>query len=237
MKIAIVPARGGSKRIPKKNIKNFLGEPAIGYTIKLLQEADIFSKIFVSTDDTEIADIVQEYGIEVPKLRPSDISDDIATTDSVVEHSIKEAMSIFGNFDYGCCVYPVNPLLNVGHLKSAFDLMVSKEAQTCFSAVEFDFPIEQSFELINGNPKFKYPEKLSSPSQILTKYYHDAGMFYWFDVNAFLSTKTLISTQSVCYLVNQLLCQDINTVEDWALAELKVKRLRENDDAKYTYRY
>ena len=232
MKIAIIPARGGSKRIPKKNIRNFLGAPAIGNTIKLLQEADMFSEIYVSTDDIEIADIVRGYGIDIPKLRPFDISNDVATTDSVVEHSVKEAKAIFGDFDYGCCIYPVNPLLSIEQLTSAFDLMVKNEAQTCFASVEFEFPIEQSFELINGKPKFKYPEKLSAPSQMLRKFYHDAGMFYWFDVNEFMLTKTLISPHSVCYVINQLLCQDINTLEDWALAELKVKRLRDIQNAK-----
>lgn len=232
MKIAIVPARGGSKRIPKKNIKNFLGEPAIGRTIRLLKEADTFSHIYVSTDDIEIADMVRKYGIDVPKLRPAEISNDIATTDAVVDHSIKEAKAIFGDFEYGCCVYPVNPLLSVEQLTSAFQLMIENEAQTCFASVEFEFPIQQAFEIINGKPKFKDLKQLSAPSQMLRKFYHDAGMFYWFNVNEFISTKTLISPHSVCYVINQLLCQDINTPEDWALAELKVKRIQDMQNAK-----
>jgi pseudaminic acid cytidylyltransferase len=229
VKIAIIPARGGSKRIPKKNIKNFLGKPAIGSTIELLQDSDIFTNIFVSTDDMEIADIARSYGVEVPKLRPQQISDDTATTDSVVKHSLREATSLYGTFQYGCCIYPVNPLLQIEYLEIALKLMLNKKAKTCFSCVEFDFPIEQSFELIDARPRFQYPDKLDCPSQELPKYYHDAGMFYWFEVTEFLLTGKLISSKSVCFLLNQLLCQDINTIEDWALAELKVKRMREND--------
>lgn len=228
MNIAIVPARGGSKRIPRKNIKNFLGEPVIGITIKTLQESEMFTEIYVSTDDDEIADVVRSYGIDVPTLRPDILSNDVATTDSVVAHSVNEVISLYGHFNYGCCVYPVNPLLNVTHLRSAFDLMVQKNAATCFSSVEFDFPLEQAFQIIDGKPQFNFINKMSEPSQNLTNYFHDAGMFYWFDVNDFQSTKTLISTQSACYPVNQLMCQDINTEEDWILAEMKVKRLRGN---------
>ena len=139
---------------------------------------------------------------------------------------------MYGAFEYGCCIYPVNPLLCSEYLGSAFDFMLSEKAKTCFSCVEFEFPIEQSFRLVNGRPNFQHPDKLDYPSQKLTKFFHDAGMFYWFEVNEFLMTRTLISNNSVCFLLNQLFCQDINTIEDWALAELKVKRMHEDDFSK-----
>ena len=227
MRVAIIPARGGSKRIPRKNIKAFAGQPVIGHTISVLQNSGLFSEVLVSTDDKEIATVAQSFGAEVLSLRPKVLSDDVASTDAVVYHALKEAMLLFGEFEQGCCVYPVNPFLDEKTLKDGLELMIKSNADSCFSVVQYEFPIEQALTLLDGKPKFCWLEEIDKPSQELESHYHDAGMFYWFNINSFLRNASLFSSNSICLRIESLACQDINTHDDWALAEMKLARLND----------
>ena len=226
MNLSVIPARGGSKRIPRKNIKNFLGKPVIGYTIETLLESDLFDHLIVSTDDEEIADIARQFGADVPWIRSCELSNDTATTDAVIKHALTEASLIYGEFDFGCCVYPINPLLHFEMLQRGLSQLKFYNAASAFPIVRFDFPIEQALLLNNGRPNFLSPEAAAKNSQDLPTHYHDAGMFYWFDVAKYRQHPFLFSSDSVAFEVGQLHCQDVNTEEDWALAELKYIRLK-----------
>ncbi len=227
MRLAIIPARGGSKRIPRKNIKDLFGQPVIGITITTLLESDLFSKVVVSTDDHDIASVARSFGAEVPNLRPEALSGDLASTDEVIHHSVIECIKYFGNFEQGCCVYPVNPFLNSEILIAGLQMMLNRKADTCFSVVKYDFPIEQALELIDGKPNFCWPEKMVEGSQKLKNYFHDAAMFYWFETESFIRNGVLFGANSVCLEIDPMQCQDINTPEDWELAKLKLARINE----------
>ena len=227
MRIAVIPARGGSKRVPRKSVKDFLGKPVIAFAIETLRESELFGHIVVSTDDEEIAGIARQYGAEVPWRRPAELSDDIATTDSVVAHAVVECTALYGAFDQGCCVYPVNPLLTAEMLRQGLAELERRRAASAFPVVPYDFPLEQALLLEDGRPRFRWPEAVCKRSQDLPVHYHDAGMFYWFDVGRFQQEPALFSNDSVAFEVDPLLCQDVNTPEDWALAELKYLRLRD----------
>ncbi|MGQ0559084.1 MAG: pseudaminic acid cytidylyltransferase [Sphingosinicella sp.] len=224
--VAIVPARGGSKRIPGKNVKDFLGKPVIAYAIAALRESELFAHVIVSTDNDEIAAVARHHGAEVPWRRPATLSDDAATTDAVVAHALKECTALYGPFERGCCVYPVNPLLSVELLRRGLDELESRGAASAFPVVRYDFPIEQALLLDGARPRFRWPEAVDKGSQDLAVHYHDAGMFYWFDVARFLQKPALFSDDSVAFEIDPLLCQDVNTPADWALAELKYRRLK-----------
>ncbi len=226
MNFCVIPARGGSKRIPRKNIKDFLGKPVIGYTIQTLLKSKLFDLIIVSTDDDEIASISRQFGAEVPWIRPSDLSNDTATTDSVVENVLNEVSLTYGEFDSGCCVYPVNPLLDTEILKKGFSDLKNYKAASVFPVVRFGSPIEHALLLNKGRPCFLSPAAVAINSHDLPTYFHDAGMFYWFDVAKYRKHPFLFSGDSFAFEINQLYCQDVNTPEDWALAELKYIRLQ-----------
>jgi len=226
MKLAIIPARGGSKRIPRKNIKNFFGKPVIGYTIEILIQSNFFDNIIVTTDDEEIANIAREFGADVPWIRSCELSNDTTTTDAVIRHALAEASMIYGEFNFGCCVYPVNPLLSIEMLQNGLSQLQIHNAATAFPVVRFEFPIQQALLLNNGRPHFRSPEAASINSQDLPVHYHDAGMFYWFDISKYRNNPFLFSDDSIAFEVDQLQCQDINTAQDWELAELKFSRLK-----------
>jgi len=223
MKIAVIPARGGSKRIPRKNIKDFCGKPMIAWPIEAAKASGHFDHIIVSTDDAEVADIAKLWGAEAPFIRPPDLSDDDSTTDSVLLHAMQESQRIYGVVGQGCCLYPTSPFLKLDDLNRGLQMLLLHQATSAFPVVKYDFPIEQAFLLDGMRPRAKWPDKLMARSQDFPDHYHDAGIFYWFDVKKFLSANKLFCDDSVAFVIPSELCQDINTPEDWERAELKFR--------------
>ena len=225
--IAIVLARGGSKRIPRKNIKDFCGKPMIAWVLEEARESGLFTHVMVSTDDAEIADVAGQWGAEVPFLRPAELSDDYASTDQVLQHVLRQCQNFYGNLQYACCLYPVSPFLTRDDLSRTLDLLITNQATAAFPVVRFDFPIEQAFQLDGARLRSRWPEQLDERSQDLPDHYHDAGMFYWVDVPRFLEVGQLFCEDAVATVLSSDRCQDINTFEDWEHAELKFRILAE----------
>lgn len=224
--LCIIPARGGSKRIPRKNIKPFLGKPIIAYSIEMALKSGLFDEVMVSTDDEEIAEVAKEYGAEVPFMRSKKSADDFATTAEVIEEVLNKYLSFNQNFKYGCCIYPTAPLLNSDKLDEAYHLLLNKNFDSVFPVVEFGYPIWRSLAINeNGQAAMNWPEHLNSRSQDLPKAYHDAGQFYWFNVEQFFEKKTLFGQNSGSIVLSQVEVQDIDSNVDWQLAELKAKLL------------
>src|SRR6202008_4622527 len=160
--IAVIPARGGSKRIPRKNVRDFCGKPMIAWPIEELRAARLFDHIVVSTDDAEIAATAKKCGAEVPFSRPRELADDQASTDSVLLHALTECQRIYGAIERGCCVYPTTPFLAVADLRAGLDLLLANRATSAFPVVRYDFPIEQAFVLEGARPVARWPEKLAA---------------------------------------------------------------------------
>ena len=227
MRYAVIPARGGSKRIPRKNLKDFLGKPVIAFPIEAAVASGLFDRIIVSTDDQEIAQVAERFGASVPFIRPPELSDDHATTDAVLVHAMRQVQALYGACDEGCCIYPANPFLTADVLRRGLDVMAKHGAPSAFPVVRYEFPIEQALVLSDGvHPRFRSPELLDTRSQDLPVHYHDAGMFYWFATDLYLHSGRLLMDESVVFEVPPDKCQDINTPEDWAIAEIKYQRLQ-----------
>lgn len=225
MRAAIVTARGGSRRIPRKNVKDFLGKPMIGYAIGTALASGLFDRVVVSTDNEEIAEVSRRLGAEVPFRRPPELSDDNASTDKVLLHAVQECRRIYGGLSDGCCIYPTSPFLTAGDLARGRDMLLAHRATSAFPVVKYDFPIEQAFILDGVHPRAKWPDKLMARSQDFEDHYHDAGMFYWFDAEKFLQAGELFCADSVAFAVPGDRFQDINTPEDWERAEIKFRVL------------
>ncbi|MDO6488128.1 pseudaminic acid cytidylyltransferase [Colwellia sp. 6_MG-2023] len=220
MNIAIIPARGGSKRIPRKNIKEFFGKPMIAYSIEAAKASGCFDKIIVSTDDQEIANVALEYGAEVPFIRPSDISDDYATTIDVIQHAILWLENHNVTMNYICCIYATAPFITPQYIQQGLKAITENSINYAFSATSYAFPIQRAFynDPMNGINMF-YPEHINTRSQDLKEAYHDAGQFYWGTLAAFSEGKAIFSEQSKAIILPRKLVQDIDTVEDWEFAE------------------
>jgi N-acylneuraminate cytidylyltransferase len=220
MKIAIIPARGGSKRIPRKNIKAFHGKPMIAYSIEAATASGCFDKVIVSTDDVEIANVAKEYGAQVPFLRPADISDDYATTMDVMEHAIRWCEGEGWNVEAVCCLYATAPFVLPKDLQEGYQLLQDSGVQFTFSATSFPFPIQRAIKLDEqGAVSMFSPENEQVRSQDLEEAYHDAGQFYWGQKEAFLNKLSVFSPHSKAVLLPRKRVQDIDTLEDWELAE------------------
>jgi pseudaminic acid cytidylyltransferase len=228
MKVAIIPARGGSKRIPKKNIKLFYGEPIIFYSINAAIQSKLFDKIIVSTDCEEIAKIAKEYGAETPFMRPKEISDDFATTTDVTNHAIKWLKDSGYDCEYVCTIYPTAPLLQEKYLKQAFKQLQNSDAIHAFSATSMPFPIQRTFKIkADGRCKMFWPENFAARSQDLEESYQDAGQFYWMKSNQ-ISDEIMFGKDSIPIILPRHLVQDIDTIEDWKRTELMYKAVQED---------
>jgi len=220
MNIAIIPARGGSKRIPRKNIKEFHGKPLIAYSIEAAKASKCFDRIIVSTDDLEIAEVAKKYGAEVPFLRPDNISDDYATTLDVINHAVKYCTSQGMNLEYVCCIYATAPFLLPEFLKKGLtSLQNNNSLYYAFSATKYSFPIQRAIKLVNDKVEMFEPQHLNTRSQDLIESYHDAGQFYWGKVDAFLESLPFFDKGSVIVELPRDRVQDIDTPEDWVFAE------------------
>lgn len=220
MNIAIIPARGGSKRIPRKNIKPFHGKPMIAYSIDAAIASGCFDKVIVSTDDQHIADVAKQYGAEVPFLRPANIADDYATTMDVMAHAIQWCQDAGFNIEAVCCLYATAPFVQADDLKAGYQLLNTENVQFAFSATSFPFPIQRAIKLdANGAVSMFSPEQEQVRSQDLEEAYHDAGQFYWGKASAFLNKLSIFSPHSKAVLLPRHRVQDIDTHEDWDIAE------------------
>lgn len=220
-KIAIIPARIGSKRIPRKNIRDFFGKPIIGYSIENAIASNCFDEVMVSTEDEEIADIALRFGAKVPFLRSGQASDDYTTTAEVLIEVLNCYSEKGIDFQWGCCIYPVTPLLNFTVFESAFKKMNELGRKSIFSVVEYPHPLERAIALSSEQNLILAPQNLSIRTQDAKKYVHDAGQFYWFEIKNFLNKKQLILPESSIYKLNHLEAQDVDTEIDWKLMELK----------------
>jgi len=220
MNIAIIPARGGSRRILKKNIKNFLGKPIIAYSIQNAIDSGLFDKVIVSTDDKDIADIAIKYGAKVPFIRPKKLSDDFTGTHDVVGHAVRWMEDNGNKIDYACCLYATAPLIQIKYLVKGFDLIRTGKWESVIAATNFSYPIFRSFEkLPNGGLKMFFPECYNSRSQDLPEAYHDAGQFYWASSRVWKDKSNGFSENSTIVKLPNYLVQDIDTIDDWTKAE------------------
>jgi pseudaminic acid cytidylyltransferase len=223
--IAIITARGGSKRIPRKNIKDFLGQPIIKYSIDTALTAGLFDEVMVSTDDAEIAEVAKKYGATVPFLRSDETANDHATTAEVLTEVLQKYRDGGQEFQYACCIYPTAPFVTPVVLRQAFSILVDKNADSVIPVTRFSFPIWRSFKLVDGRLEYNWPENEKKRSQDLPPAFHDCGQFYFFRTEKFLETKSLVSKDSYSLELAESQVQDIDTEEDWKIAELKYQLL------------
>ena len=226
MNIAIIPARGGSKRIPKKNIKNFYGRPMISYSIKAAQDSKIFDRIIVSTDSNEIASVAKEHGADIPFLRPKDISDDFATTGDVMRHATDFLKKEHESLDSICCIYATAPLIQKDDLVKGLEIFNTKKWSYVFSATSFPFPIQRAIKKLSGGGiEMFQPLHFNTRSQDLEEGYHDAGQFYFGTPQAWIHKKEIFNNNSEIIILPRWRVQDIDTREDWLNAEKLLKAL------------
>lgn len=224
--VAIITARGGSKRIPKKNIKFFLNKPIIAYSIQSALESGIFEEVMVSTDNEEIATIAKQYGASIPFMRSAENSNDFAGTAEVLIEVISEYRKIKKKFDTICCIYPTAPFVTAEKLQKAFALLREKNADSILPITEFSYPIFRSLKINEqGQIEMNWPQYYSSRSQDLPKSYHDSGQFYFLNVVSLLEHKKLFMPNSFPLIIPETEVQDIDNETDWRLAEIKYRFL------------
>jgi pseudaminic acid cytidylyltransferase len=224
--IAIITARGGSKRIPRKNIRSFLGKPIIEYSIEAALNSSCFDEVMVSTDDKEIADTALELGAQVPFIRSVDASNDFASTVDVILEVLENYKMQGKEFDYCCCIYPTAPFITDVKLKTAYKKIVSTGAKSIVPVVRFGYPILRSFKIEEGLVKMNWPEYMNIHSQSLPPAYHDCGQFYFLKVKDFLVHKKLFPDFTIPYEMPESEVQDIDNEEDWKIAEIKYTFLK-----------
>jgi N-acylneuraminate cytidylyltransferase len=231
--IAIITARGGSKRIPRKNIKDFCGKPIIAYSIKAALESGIFDHVMVSTDDEEIASIAREYGAEVPFMRSEKTASDTATTRDVLEEVLNKYEELGEKIDSFSCIYPCAPFVTGKKLRECYSILKERKARLVCPVVSFSFPPQRGYVLDDEEKlTYKYPEFINTRSQDLEKFYHDCGQFYFWDKEAFDKGNDYIYQKAVPMFVPETEVQDIDNQTDWEIAEIKYRfMLSKNNNA------
>ena len=226
--ICIIPARGGSKRVPKKNIKLFHGKPLIAYSIEVALESKLFDRVIVSTDNKEIAKVAREYGAEVPFLRPAELSDDYSSSGDAVNHAIAYLQEQGEDIEYVCTIYATAPFLQKEYLIEGFEKLKNSNAHQAFSVTSMPFPIQRTFKIVDGRCEMFTPEYFSARSQDLEEAYQDAGQFYW--QNLKVTPKDIpFGKDSIPIILPRYLVQDIDTLEDFKRAELMYQSIVQND--------
>lgn len=225
-RVAIITARGGSKRIPRKNIKLFLGKPILQYSIEAALQSGLFHEVMVSTEDEEIAKIAKQAGAVVPFYRTEKTANDFATTADVILEVLETYESRGQKFDQACCIYPTAPFITANRLQEAMMLLEENHADSVLPVVRFSFPPQRCVVISNHQLHPKWPEYMNCRSQDLEPYYHDAGQFYGIDTIAFAKQRKIFMEHTVPIVLSELDVQDIDTEEDWKMAELKYKMLR-----------
>lgn len=223
--LAVITARGGSKRIPRKNIKEFCGKPILAYSIEAAIGVGIFDTVMVSTEDEEIAEIAKQYGAEVPFYRSEQTAGDYATTNDVLLEVLEEYEKRGMHFDIGCCIYPTAPFVTADKLKKAVESLKNSDADTLIPVVSFSYPPQRAMVQKDGKLVFQYPQYLDSRSQDLIPQYHDVGQFYLFKTEAFRKSRKLMVGNIIPMEISEMEVQDIDNQIDWELAELKYRLL------------
>ncbi|MBQ7926857.1 MAG: pseudaminic acid cytidylyltransferase [Lachnospiraceae bacterium] len=226
--LAIITARGGSKRIPRKNIKEFCGKPILAYSIEAALGTGLFDTVMVSTEDEEIAQVAREYGAQVPFYRSAATADDFATTNDVLLEVLEEYEKRGEHFDMACCIYPTAPFITADKIKSAVEKLQASDADTLIPVVAFSYPPQRAMIEMEGRLVFEYPQYLDSRSQDLTPHYHDAGQFYVFRTEAFRKNKKLMVGNIIPFALSEKEVQDIDNQTDWELAEMKYHLMKED---------
>lgn len=226
MKLAVIPARGGSKRIPRKNIKPFGGLPMIAWSIRAAIQSQCFDRIIVSTDDAEIGEVAKAHGAEVPFIRPPELSDDLTGTIPVIAHAIQWQNALGAAASQVCCIYATAPFVQASDLQRGLQVLQSTGADYAFSVTSYAFPIQRAIRITpeQGVQMFQ-PEHSNTRSQDLEEAWHDAGQFYWGQAKAWLQHKPLFSRDAAPVVLPRHRVQDIDTPEDWECAELMFKAL------------
>ncbi len=226
--ICIIPARGGSKRIPRKNIIAFNGKPLIAWSIETALKSEVFSKVIVSTDDEEIANIAKEYGAEIPFLREADLANDFATTAEVIEGTLKKLEQT----EYACCLYPTAPLISTDDFQQAYAKLIETNADCIITVTDYDFHPLRAFEIeTEGKLGFKWPENALTRSQDLPNLLHDAGAFYFFKTSAFKQQNKLVMKNTIGHSIERNRAVDIDTPEDLEFAKLLHKHMHNSGNA------
>jgi len=229
MNICIIPARGGSKRIPRKNIKEFFGKPMIAYSIEVALQSERFDRVIVSTDDQETAQIAKIYGAEVPFIRPDELANDHAGTLPVIKHAIEWFEEHESKLNEVCCLYATAPFVQADSIKKAYKQLQATQADYCFSVTSFAFPIQRAIKIRQHQRiEMFYPEYFNTRSQDLEESYHDAGQFYWGKAEAFKKLTPLFSENASPFILPRHLVQDIDTPEDWLRAEMMYQVLQQS---------
>jgi len=219
-RVAIIPARGGSKRIPRKNVKNFCGKPMIAWSIEAAKASGCFDKIIVSTDDREIADVAEQWGAETPFLRPNDLADDYTGTLPVIRHAVEWLNDHTMTLDYACCLYATAPFVLAEDIQRGYQLIQQAGSSYAFSVTSYAFHIQRAIRITeNGRVAMFNPEEFQTRSQDLEEAWHDAGQFYWGTAESWLEEKPIFGLGSVPVKLPRHRVQDIDTPEDWARAE------------------
>ncbi len=227
MKVAIIPARGGSKRIPRKNVKNFCGRPLIAWSIETAIASALFDRVIVSTDDNEIAEIARSYGAEVPFIRPDELADDFVGTAAVVRHAIGWLIGNNARPEFVCTIYATAPFIKPADLVDGFEILEANDCNIAFTVTSFPFPIQRALRINEeGRVEMFQPEHYLTRSQDLEPAYHDAGQFYWATAEAVLEEKPAFSVEAMPIVLPRYRVQDIDTPEDWQRAELLFKVLQ-----------
>tara|TARA_Y100001970_G_C14247315_1_gene869204 strand:+ start:103 stop:822 length:720 start_codon:yes stop_codon:yes gene_type:complete len=235
MNLCVIPARGGSKRIPKKNIKDFFGKPLIAYTIEVALSSNLFERVIVSTDDEEIAEISRNYGAEIPFIRPKELSDDYVGLEHVVNHAFEYFKNLGEKYEYVCTIYATAPFVQKKYIRLGYEALKSSDAINSFSCTSMPFPIQRAFKIDKkGRCEMFTPEHYQTRSQDLDEAYHDAGQFYWTNKlrQVQIGNNMIFSESSVPIIVPRSLVQDIDTPEDWIQAELLFEILKNRKNTK-----
>jgi pseudaminic acid cytidylyltransferase len=228
MNMCVIPARGGSKRILRKNIKEFNGKPIIAYSIEAALKSNCFDQVIVSTDDNEIAEVAKKYGAQVPFLRPDELSDDYTGTIPVIKHAIEWMEDNKSSVENVCCLYATAPFIQSQTISQAYQQLRNLKADYCFSVTSFVFPIQRAIKIVEKNKvSMFYPEHFNTRSQDLEEAYHDAGQFYWGKAQAFKDELPIFTEVATSYILPRYLVQDIDTPEDWIRAEAMHRVLQE----------
>lgn len=222
----MITARGGSKRIPRKNVKPFLGKPILEYSIEAALQTGIFQEVMVSTDDEEIARVAQKAGAKVPFMRSEQTANDYATTADVIAEVLDSYERIGKSFAAVCCIYPTAPFVTANALKTAMMLLAQEKADAVIPVVKFSFPPQRCVVIKEGRLTPKWPEDMNKRSQDLEPFYHDCGQFYCLNVDSFREQKAIWMKNVVPFIQDEKNVQDIDTMEDWELAEIKYKIMR-----------
>lgn len=227
MNLCVIPARGGSKRIPKKNVKPFHGRPMLAWSIGAARESDCFEHVIVSTDDEEIAATAKEWGAEVPFERPDELADDHTPTVPVVAHAVEVAEQLWGEVDRVCCLYATAPFVRAADIRAAKELLETSGAQFSMPVTSFPFPVQRGVHLqSSGRIEMISPEHANTRSQDLPEAFHDVGQFYWGRREAWLSGLTIMAPHTAAITIPRHRSQDIDTIEDWTMAEILFETLQ-----------